>query len=155
MTCREYLEMQIKAFGRERATLAAFVLDNGRSFAHDKLTFKGRRMRPKNCFGNATSLVMRDSSLVYCEGFVNAIIPIHHAWCMRRDGGIIDPTLSNKGINLDPREIADYFGVPFRLGFVLEFIHATGTYGLLDGMSRQSIDLITGTTPFPSLGEAA
>jgi hypothetical protein len=146
--------MQIKAFG-VRAPLPRFMLDHGRSFAHDKLTFKGRRMRAKNCFGNATTLAMRDSSLVYCEGFVNVIIPIHHAWCIRQDGGIVDPTLSLKGIDGDEREIGDYFGVPFPFEFVSAFVLKTGTYGLLDGMSRPSIDLITGKTPFPALGEAA
>jgi hypothetical protein len=121
---------------------AQFILDHGRGFDVDGRTFKCRRMEMKACFGNAAKMVARDPSLTYVEGYANAIIPFHHAWVMRPDGSIIDPTLRIKGRKGDmPR---DYFGVPFSRLFLQKFLVSVGTYGLLDGMSKMSIDLQMG-----------
>jgi hypothetical protein len=145
---RDYLEMQVTAFGRDHAKLAGFILDHGRAFEADAKTFKGRRMRAKNCFGNCIHKVLTNSpDLTYVEGYVQALIPIHHAWLMRKDGSIIDPTLSLTGLNGTARDIGDYFGVPFKADYVMAHIAKTRTYGLLDGMSRPSVDLITGNVP--------
>jgi hypothetical protein len=134
-----------------------FLLAHGRTFDVDGRTFKGRRMQIKNCFGNAAKMVWSDPSLTYVEGYVTAIIPFHHAWVMRPDGGIIDPTLRIKGrVGPQPH---DYVGVPFSTPFLNRFLHETRKYGLLDGMSRMSIDLMTGKTEptefLANLSEAA
>jgi hypothetical protein len=122
--------------------LAKFLLAHGRTFAIDERTFKGRRMTIKQCFSNATRMVCRDPSLTYVEGFVSVIMPVHHAWVMRPDGGIIDPTLRIKGRVGPPPH--DYFGVPFAAEFLSRFLVETGVFGLLDGMSPMSIALMTG-----------
>jgi hypothetical protein len=119
-----------------------FLLTNGRLFNVDARTFKGRRMTKKECFSNSTKMVWRDPSLTYVEGYVTSIIPIHHAWVMRPDGGIIDPTLRVKGRVGPPPQ--DYFGVPFSTRFLNEYLRTVRTYGILDGMSQMSIDLMTG-----------
>jgi hypothetical protein len=147
---RDYLQMQVDAFGRKHAPLAAWILDHGREFAVDARTFKGRRMRAKNCFGNATAMVLRDSSLTYVEGYVTALIPIHHAWVMRKDGSIIDPTLSLKGLNGTARDVDGYFGVPFSFDYLAECLTANRVYGILDGMNRTLPDLIEGRVDFTS-----
>jgi hypothetical protein len=145
---REYLQMQVDAFGREHARLAAWLLDHGREFTVDERTFKGRRMRAKECFGNATRMVVRDPSLTYVEGYVTALIPIHHAWVMRKDGSIIDPTLSLKMLNGGTRVIDGYFGVPFSYDYLAECLTANRVYGILDGMNATLPALIEGKADF-------
>jgi hypothetical protein len=148
---REYLQMQVDAFGRDQARLAAWMLDHGREFTVDERTFKGRRMRPKSCFENATKMVLRDASLTYVEGYVSVLIPIHHAWVMRKDGSIIDPTLSLKTLNGTARTIDGYFGVPFSYDYLAECISINKVYGILDGMNHKTLpDLIEGKVDFTS-----
>jgi hypothetical protein len=144
---RAYLAALVKHFGRGHAGQAAFLLDHGRAFEPDAGTFKGRRMEAKNCFGNAAMRAARDARLTYVEGYVQALIPVHHAWLLREDGRIVDPTLSLIGLNGQRREIGDYFGVPFQTDFVGAFLIKTGTYGLLDGMTEESSDLMRGKIP--------
>jgi hypothetical protein len=119
-----------------------FLLAHGRAFEIDERTFKAKRMTIKECFSNATKMVWHDPSLTYVEGYVTSIIPIHHAWVMRPDGGIIDPTMRIKGRAGDMPH--DYFGVPFSTRFLNEYLQIVRTYGLLDGMSNMSIALMTG-----------
>ena len=92
----EYLTTLVRLYkqnGQTQQSLAGFILEHGRFFGADAKSFKGRRMTPKECFCNATKVVLRDPSMTYVEGYVMTIIPIHHAWCMRPDGKVFDPTL--------------------------------------------------------------
>jgi hypothetical protein len=146
------IEQYLTAVASLGSAHAKFILKHGRAFEPDLLTFKGWTGEPKNCFGNAALYALtRDPTLTYVEGFVNVIIPVHHAWLARDDGSIIDPTLRIEGGGIDggprigPAPHA-YFGVPFNSDFVRKFILKTQTYGLLDGMSKASIALMTGKT---------
>lgn len=139
-TTLDYLNV-IGSFANGSAQ-AKFILEHGRLFDVDARTFKGRRMTIKECFSNSTKMVWRDPNLTYVEGFVTSIIPIHHAWVMRPDGGIIDPTLRVKG-RAGPLP-QDYVGVPFSTKFLNLYLRTVRTYGILDGMSDMSIDLLTG-----------
>lgn len=138
-------EQHLRAVAEFGSAHAQFILRHGRAFEPDLLTFKGWTGEPKNCFGNAAMVVLtKDPTLTYVEGYADAIIPFHHAWLTRDDGTIIDPTL-----RLEDREGENpraYFGVPFDSDFVRRFILRTQTFGLLDGMSKQSVDLMTGKT---------
>jgi hypothetical protein len=142
---REQCELMVKAFGR-RVGFPAFLIDHAREFEPDARTFKGRRMRPGYCFENATKMAMRRPELTYVEGYVNVLIPTHHAWLMRPDGSIIDPTLNPVGLYLE-RPIDGYFGVPFSTEYLIASVIRNTVYGLLDGMGKASLDLVTGKTP--------
>jgi hypothetical protein len=123
--------------------LARFLLTHGRDYRADKTTFKGRRMRAQECFRNATLMGRRDPSLTYVEGFLSFLgVPIHHAWLVRPDGRVVDPTLSNKTVDWD----TPYYGVAFGRGFVAAFILRQGRFGLLGGESRESLALMKGET---------
>jgi hypothetical protein len=124
----------LNAVARLGSKHAQFILEHGRAFEIDDRTFKGRRMTIKECFSNTTKMVWNDWSLTYVEGYVSALIPFHHAWCMRDDGGIIDPTLRIKGRVGDMPH--DYFGVPFSGAFLNRYLRTVRIYGLLDGMSQ-------------------
>lgn len=69
------------------------------------------RARQKWCFNNCFRIASRVSTLTYYEGFANPIIPIGHAWLVRDDGVVIDPTLCL----LDQHRTPDYCGVPVPL----------------------------------------
>jgi hypothetical protein len=152
----DYLNAIAHLYG-DRPSMGGFVLKNGRLFDVDARTFKGRQMTKKECFSNSAKMVMRDPALTYVEGLVTSIVPIPHDWVMRSDGAILHPTLRLKDRVGDPPR--DYFGVPFSRPFLFEYLRTTRTYGMLDGMSKMSIDLMTGKIPpeefLPTLEKAA
>lgn len=145
---KAYFEDQIKAaehFGPTASgmgRLARFWLDNGRPFVPTAATFKGRRREMKQCFQNATLEVLRDPSLTYVEGYVDTIIPIHHAWVLTPEGDILDPTLRVKGRHGGAPK--DYWGIPFSFDYLMDTIRANGVYGLVDPMNKTFRNLIDG-----------
>lgn len=126
---REYLERHARRFGR--LSLAAFVLEHGQVFETDAKTFVGRRMTPKQCFGNATKVALRRPDMVYVEGFVQSSILIHHAWLMRPDGKVFDPTFRG-----DDDPLRGYFGVAFSTGYVVKATFPNGVYNRIDLIGR-------------------
>ena len=136
-------EHYLRAVASLGSAHAQFLVEHGRAFEPDLLTFRGWQGAPQNCFGNCAMMVLtKDPTLTYVEGYVDAIIPIHHAWVTRDDGTILDPTVRLE-YRLGPAPSA-YFGVPFDSDFLRQFLLKTKTFGLLDGMSKQSIKLMTG-----------
>ena len=88
----------------ERAVLVA-----GREMVGSPLPSKYSRGVPKECFQNSRRLASKRRGLYYHEGFVarhDFYFPIHHGWCVNRDGLVIDVTL-------DRPEECEYLGVPF------------------------------------------
>jgi hypothetical protein len=117
-----------------------FLLAHGRSFQPDAKTFAGRQMTMKMCYMNCAKRALRDPSLTYVEGYVQALIPVEHAWLLK-DGRIIDPTLRPTAI----REIGEYFGVPFSTPFLRANIAAGGGWSVFDWQNGQRLaDLYAG-----------
>jgi len=132
---------------------AKFIFTHGRLFQPDALTFKGRRWTEKACFRNAGSIVIRDlDHLTYVEGYIACDDGsyIHHAWAMRKDGGILDPTLRRPGTEFaafGARITADhheYFGVPFGRKLFCGYLVAHSRLGLLVGDTNESQALLRG-----------
>lgn len=76
------------------------------------------------CFSNAAEQVLADPTLVYVEGYActkTVPIPLAHAWVMRPDGRIQDPTWSD-GLA--------YAGIPFSTSVVERVAKETGYWGL-------------------------
>ena len=96
--------------GKHRS-VEEFVAANGRGFApqRDRVPL----MRAKRCFANAFSLALR-RGLIYVEGYamVARRFPWLHAWCVRADGLVLEPTWGDGFA---------YFGVPLDLGYVARF----------------------------------
>ncbi len=134
---KSYLKMCQEAFG-DRDPMSAFLLKHGAEYRHGPGSFTGKRKEPKECFKNATILMLSDLDLTYVEGKVGVHgLPIDHAWCVDPDGFVIDPTL-DFGIAGDGMDrITGYFGVPFRREYVLEAMNANGYFGLLDGWTAR------------------
>ncbi|MER5354622.1 hypothetical protein ABT093_30360 [Kitasatospora sp. NPDC002551] len=119
---------------------ARIVLAQGRLFTPRPWPATGapRRGAPAHCFANALRVARRVGG-GYVEGFVLAAGRLrHHAWCVRADGAVLDPTW--------PRGEAPqaYLGVPMAVWFVEAFQQRTLTKtrfaGLLDARVQAERD---------------
>jgi hypothetical protein len=109
------------------ATIADIVLKFGRPFARRPLP-KGRWRRGLGlCYANALQAA-KTRRYVYVEGYATGLaggIPQHHAWVTDpRDFSVAyDPTWGRG---------AEYFGIPFRLDYLLKAYEESGHPGVLD-----------------------
>ena len=121
---------------------ADFVLQHGHNWTaipFPQGRFKLRRGRMKRCFQNAFNWAQEfPQDLTYVEGYACRIIPIHHAWCVDRDGNVIDPTWKNQ-------QDCEYFGVPFSLKFVRDTILRTRMYTSMIDNYFEGHPLLMGT----------
>lgn len=86
-----------------------FVLVHGKYYRGTKLSKRYRRGVPKFCFDNSRN-AMDLYGLSYVEGYVEAIIPVLHAWNSDLNGDVVDTTLTDEAIPVHKRA---YFGVQF------------------------------------------
>ncbi|CAB4122544.1 hypothetical protein UFOVP28_12 [uncultured Caudovirales phage] len=96
------------------------------------------RGTPKECFKNAGQHALWNNSLTYCEGFAISKrlgIPIHHAWLVDGDGGVIDTTWS------DPEECT-YLGVEFPTSFLKRWTFKNKYWGLLSSDWGVNVDVM-------------
>lgn len=103
----------------------AALLEKGRFFQAQTLPAQYKVGTPQNCFQDAWKLAMVHHDLTYCEGEAMNIIPVHHAWCVDKEGRVIDPTWSSIG---DTGEHA-YFGVKIPNDELSKRIMQKKTYG--------------------------
>lgn len=108
-------------------SMGEFVLKHGKAFKSikQKLPVGVRRGRMGRCFQNAANLAVNDSRFTYCEGYAAGVIPLMHAWCIDKDGNVIDPTWADDLGH-------SYFGVPFKTKYLIHSLLETETYGLID-----------------------
>jgi hypothetical protein len=105
------------------SSIEQLILEQGRVWKSQP--YSGFRGTKKACFKNATHMAMYGGE-TYVEGIAlgKAIIPIHHAWCIDKQGLVIDSTWERP-------EQTIYCGIPFKTAFVLETTLKHGHYGLL------------------------
>ena len=118
----EYLHQLAQARGG--VGYEAFVLKYGRRFIATPRPKGVRKRTNKLCFQNAFALASRDPSYIYAEGWATNLAHFHHAWCVTRDGVVVDPTWEHP-------EVCEYFGVPFQLVYVAKTILAHNRSGTL------------------------
>lgn len=130
---REMLESTVATWEKlgHPALLERFVLRNGRLFEPTKRRL-GRPGPPKNCYQNATNLVLRERQRrpipLYVEGFTVIkdlpVLAIQHSWVSMTGEDAMDPTLNAAN--------HEYFGVAFSLTQLVREITKNKVYGLLD-----------------------
>ena len=82
----------------------------------------------KECFLNSFHLSLENKDLIYCEGYAMGIIPVLHAWCIDKDGHVIDVTW-NDG--------TEYIGVFFHIDYVKKVILKKQSYGIIDNFEMK------------------
>jgi hypothetical protein len=111
----------------------------------------------RECFANAIHLAIQYDDLTYVEGYaLDEFMAIHHAWLVRPDGRVLDPTWGY-------RRDAVYVGVPLHTRWVCERIDRQGVYGILseldprEGLPDEAIAEIKdeGPVPGPEIDEEA
>lgn len=122
-----------------------FIMRHGKPMLGRALPPPYAFMEPKQCFANAMRLTLgglhgypHTDDLTYCEGYVLTAMPIHHAWCLDREGLVVDPTL--RGVN----DRTAYFGVAFNGDYVFDRVVDTGWYASLLDAPRDRWPLLTG-----------
>jgi hypothetical protein len=147
-TTRRFLEACADVFNRQAEagehvdaynSEADFILKNGRSFEYAALPSGVRMGQPRECFRNAATLALRKPGIyTYVEGYaVNRWMTMHtvaHAWCVRSNNVVVDPTWD---------EGAEYFGVPFQHDYLRRVLKARRDYGLIDN-PEMGFPLLTG-----------
>ncbi len=129
---------------RRYASVEALVLEHGRWFTPAPLPPDRPRGRPQRCYGNAT-LHSQTYQLVYTEGFAihTTGFPAAHAWCVRPDGTVEDPTWDTDG--------HAYLGLPFTDDYLREHETRAATHTVLFDQHRTGWDLLTHGLPANSL----
>lgn len=124
----------------------AFVLKYGRAFTPRPLPPKLKPGKLHLCFENCQRALIKNSDLVYCEGYAmqsGAPYPAHHSWLSTRDGFVVDLTWTAKRFSQKRAAVplaAEYFGVPFQRMFVLaQYLRTQMCFGLLDGCDEWSL----------------
>ncbi len=134
--------------GYNYSSIYDFVLDRGRSYKSASLTTEERRVvraamgkrkfAKKECFYNAHTLVLEDTSgtLIYTEGFaLSRFIPLYHGW-VTINGKVVDVTWDETGrpIMGTLPEGWSYVGVEFPLRSVLRerIAHRREVHSIID-----------------------
>lgn len=131
MTLADALRDYVDGFARlgHPALVERFILRNGGAVQQAAKLPKRYAYGPKRqCFMNATQLVLRAPTLEYVEGFVMLPalpLPIHHAWTVSPAGSAYDNTLPDT-------TGCQYLGVTFSREELRAAMRASGVYGLLD-----------------------
>jgi hypothetical protein len=111
--------------------LEDFLLQHGSFFRRRALLDGVQPMMLKQCFENAYRLAVRTPAVHYVEGM--ALIhglPVHHGWCIDREGNTVDPTWTGEMLGLS------YFGVELNLAEVKQS-RRVGCLALTDDWRRE------------------
>lgn len=110
--------------GLAYGSLEEFVLREGTTYAPPKVARpKGlRKGTNKMCFRNAL-YVAEDRGWTYVEGFAAGLIPVHHAWCLDKDGTVVETTWAEPGHS--------YMGVPIDVDTAWLAVALSGTFSVL------------------------
>lgn len=102
---------------------ADFLLRHGQVFPVRAMPPDVPMGLPRRCFSNAAELALRERDrFLYCEGYALAVIPTAHAWCLDRDGFVVDPTWPAG---------EQYWGVAFRADYLYRTLLQNRQTGLL------------------------
>lgn len=116
-----------------------YVEKYGKEYAGAALPAGYDRGPHKECFANATLLVIMHDDLDYVEGIAYAAdlgpLGFMHAWAVTKEGVVIDNTW-------DKPENCRYFGVKYDKAAYLEHIMTTEHYGVLGGDDRTALKVL-------------
>ena len=116
--------------------VSKYLEKNGKEWEAAPLPSDIKMGTPKECYSNATHLILRHPELSYCEGIaypgdLPSSLGFLHAWAVDKDGKVVDPTFREP-------EKAKYFGVKYDNDKYLKHIQKTETYGVLGGSDKSA-----------------
>ena len=121
----------LRAFLEQRTTPITphnqygLVFQHGREFEPRRLPKPYTMGEQNDCFANSFKMMLRHD-FIYCEGYMlpssDFPLPMLHAWCVDRDGNVLDRTVS----------AGEYFGIPFKRAFVERIVMKYEMYGIIN-----------------------
>ena len=127
--CEQVSDMMLK---HKQLTIEGFMHEHAHFF--DKVDPPAYDLPSKECFSNAACYA-QSYGLLYAEGYADAIIPTHHAWCVDPwSWKVIDPTWYQH----DHCEEATYFGVLLSHADLWRHISVTGYHSLFAGRPKDA-----------------
>ena len=133
---KNFLKAELKMMRKVRCakaingwyTTGQFVLKNGKQWQNGHALPKDvEPMKEKQCFMNAAKMATESERFIYCEGYALSIIPVMHAWCLDKDGNVIDPTWAS----LPFEKGREYFGIAIKTSYVIHYFLETERCGSL------------------------
>lgn len=128
---RKYLETIVRLYAMSwppetvAASPAAYLLKHGRVWSPKVTPQDVRRGKARRCYVNAFELALANPGrYFYVEGYATSAIPVPHAWCVDRQGRVIDRTPYWE-------ESTDYFGIKFTIKTLHAIQRITEGYGAL------------------------
>lgn len=130
----QYLNMMLEVHKRNHKAFTGedmlflgpidLLLQRAQFFPFRPLPANVPRMPVQQCFQNALKLATQRPELTYVEGYAISIMPVSHAWCIDRDGFVVDPTwVKNQG--------SVYFGLPFHTDYVWKTVGNSDSWSVL------------------------
>jgi hypothetical protein len=130
---------------RGRSSNYGLTLEHGRYFTPAERPKDVPKMESKECYKNASLLVLRRPDLTYVEGFATIPtmtgLPFAHAWAVDDKGTVIDPTWETPGTS--------YFGIPFATDYLQETLLKNKVYGMLPDFVTSKSKYDPGKNGFP------
>lgn len=120
--CRQFLE----SMAQLNHVPSIFLLKLGRDWVAQPLPDDVPPGPIRQCYENAGALALERPELTYVEGYAYppGLIPVHHAWCVDRQGRVIDNTLASAAHS-------EYFGVPVSRDHLYETVGQRKHWGIL------------------------
>jgi hypothetical protein len=129
------LRGQFEAYAHLKSMLHLFFLQRGKLFIAARLPAEFPKRKAKQCYANALELASRyPQRYAYVEGYGQNFMATPHAWCVTRDGTVVDPTW-------DSPENCAYWGIPFNTDFLYDQLCEHNVGALFGEMPRPEVVL--------------
>ena len=140
----------VLGLGQHSAESTRYVAAFGEEHKAAPLPDDVERGTPKECYKNASLLVLEHTELDYAEGFAKSDrtgeLTFMHAWGVTKDGAVVDPTWDNP-------EKGKYFGVRYERSKYLQYLYKAKVYGVLGSTTKNMKQAIeTGGRKLRALG---
>lgn len=141
----------VLGLNREGKDTLNYVAAYGQEHTPQPLPAQYERGTQKECYKNASLLVLNHPELTYAEGFAKSDrtgdLTFMHAWAVDAHNNVVDPTW-------DRPENGKYFGVKYDRTAYLKYLYTAKIYGVLGSThnnARRAID--TGVPKMRALGD--